>query len=164
MRKIALTIVCMAATYLMAAAQDIKTPSMGSDYKTAIGLKYWPGALTAKTFVAPNKSVEGLLYVFQYGVRATGLYEFNGDVEGIQGLKWYAGPGAHIGGWNKKWRDKYPTRENGVSIGIDGVLGVDYKINGLPINVSLDWQPSFTLVGYNYFEGAWGGLAIRYAF
>jgi len=156
--------IALIATVSISRAQNISTPSMGYDYKTAIGLKYWPGALTAKTFVAPNRSVEGLVSVFTYGFRVTGLYEFNNDVTGVQGLKWYAGPGVHIGGWNKKWQDKYPDRKAGVAIGIDGVLGLDYKFNGIPINVSLDWQPSFTFVGYNYFEGAWGGLAVRYAF
>ena len=49
-------------------------------------------------------------------------------------------------------------------VGIDGVLGLDYKVKGAPLDVSLDWQPSFNFVGYNYFEGGWGGLGIRYAF
>jgi hypothetical protein len=64
--------------------------------------------------------------------------------------------------WNNRWKDAYPTRESGVAIGVDGVLGLDYKINGAPINLSLDWQPSFTFSGYSYFEGGWGGLGIRY--
>ena len=63
-----------------------------------------------------------------------------------------------------KWKNEYSNRDNGVAIGIDGVLGLDYKIKGAPINLSIDWQPSFNLIGYNYFEGGWGGLAMRYAF
>ena len=49
-------------------------------------------------------------------------------------------------------------------IGIDGIIGLDYKIKGAPINVCLDWQPSFNFIGYNYFEGGWGGIGVRYAF
>jgi len=25
-----------------------------------------------------------------------------------------------------------------------------------------DWQPSFNIIGYQYFEGGWGGIGIRY--
>jgi hypothetical protein len=134
----------------------------GSTYSTAIGVKVYPGSISVKHLFEQNKAVEGLLYLWNYGVRATALYEIHGDINGAPGLKWYLGPGAHIGFWNSNWRDVYPTRESGLSLGIDGVIGLDYKINGAPINISLDWQPSFNLIGYTYFEGGWGGLGIRY--
>ena len=74
------------------------------------------------------------------------------------------GPGAHIQFWNDDWRRNNPNDDDGVAIGIDGVLGLDYKIGGAPINLSLDWQPSFNFVGKTYFEGGWGGFAIRFTF
>ncbi len=138
--------------------------SMGSSYTTAVGVKIYPGALSVKHFTASNRAIEGLGYFWQYGFRVTGLYEIHGDINGAPGLKWYVGPGAHIGTWNDKWKKDYPSRESGLQLGIDGVLGLDYKFNGAPINLSFDWQPSFNFVGYNYFEGGWGGLGIRYTF
>lgn len=138
--------------------------NLGSDYKTALGFKFYPGAVSIKHFVKDNAALEGLAYFWNYGARVTGLYEFHGDFSGAKGLKWYAGGGAHVGFWNDKWKNAFPARESGVALGIDGVVGLDYKFTGAPINVSLDWQPSFNLVGYNYFEGGWGGLAIRYTF
>ena len=48
--------------------------------------------------------------------------------------------------------------------GVDGVLGLDYKFNGAPINMSLDWQPSFEFGTNRGFYGNWGGLGIRYTF
>ncbi|HEY8687835.1 MAG TPA: hypothetical protein VIM07_01270, partial [Chitinophagaceae bacterium] len=50
------------------------------------------------------------------------------------------------------------------SIGVDGVLGLDYKIPSAPLNLSLDWQPSIEFGnGFNNgFSGNWGGIAIRY--
>jgi len=82
----------------------------------------------------------------------------------VEGLKWYIGGGGHAGVWSDYWKNKYPTRPGGLSIGVDGVIGVDYKIQGVPLNLSFDWQPSFNIIGYNYFEGGWGGLGIRYTF
>ncbi len=136
----------------------------GSSYKTALGVKFYPAGITLKHFTQTNRALEGIGYFWEDGFRFTGLYEIHGDFNGANGLKWYVGPGAHIQFWNEDWKRRYPGRDKGVAIGVDGVLGLDYKITGAPINLSLDWQPSFNFVGYTYFEGGWGGFAIRYTF
>lgn len=136
----------------------------GSDYKTALGVKVYPGAISVKHFLKPGAAIEGLGYVYSDGFRLTGLYELHNNLGDVQGLKWYVGGGAHIGVWSDSWKNKYPNRNGGLAIGIDGVIGLDYKITGAPLNLSFDWQPSFNLIGYNYFEGGWGGLGIRYTF
>lgn len=138
--------------------------SNGSTYTTALGAKFYPGGITLKHFSGENKALEAIGYFWRDGFRVTGLYEIHGDFKDVEGLKWYIGPGVHIGAWNENWRNRYPNRDGGVAIGIDGVLGLDYKFKGAPINMSIDWQPSFNLIGYTYFEGSWGGLAIRYTF
>ncbi len=131
-------------------------------YQTALGVKIYPGAFTIKHFIADDKALEGLAYIGSDGFRITGLYEFYGDITGVPNLRWYAGPGAHIGFWSNEWVSKYPDRNSSAAIGVDGVLGLDYKISGVPLDVSLDWQPSFNFVGYSYFEGGWGGIGLRY--
>ena len=152
------------ASIIFTAAFNAKAQNTGSSYQTALGIKFYPGAVSLKSFIAPNRALEGLGYFYGDGFRLTGLYEIHGDIEGAEGLKWYVGPGAHIAVWNDTWKKANPDRNSGVAIGIDGVLGLDYKFKGAPINMSLDWQPSFNFVGYNYFEGGWGGLAVRYTF
>lgn len=149
---------------MIAFTQITKAQSMGSSYKTAIGVKFYPTALSVKHFTASNKAIEGLGYFYNDGFRVTGLYELHYNIDGAEGLKWYIGPGAHIGVWNDDWKKQYPDRNSSVAIGIDGVLGLDYKIKNAPLNISFDWQPSLNLIGYTYFEAGWGGLAIRYTF
>ena len=136
----------------------------GSDYKTALGVKVYPGAVSVKHFFKTNTAIEGLGYISSNGFRLTGLYELHNYLGNVEGLKWYIGGGGHMGIWSDTWKTKYPAREGGLSIGIDGVIGLDYKIPGAPLNLSFDWQPSFNVIGYNYFEGGWGGLGIRYTF
>jgi hypothetical protein len=131
-----------------------------SDYKTAIGVKFYPGAFTLKHFIkADQHALEGLLYLWDRGTRITGLYEFHNEINPVNGLKWYVGPGAHVGFYNNKYG-------GGSSFGVDGVLGLDYKFAKAPINLSLDWQPSVEFNSNydngNRFQGDWGGLAIRY--
>ncbi len=141
--------------------QNVET---GSTYETAAGFKYYPASVTIKSFVNQTAAVEGLVSFWDYGIRFTGLYEFYKDINTVEGLKWYVGPGVHFGFWNNHWSAKYPDRDDGIMIGVGGVIGLDYKIKNIPVNLSLDWQPSLTFVGYNYFEAGWGGIAVRYAF
>lgn len=138
--------------------------SKGYNYETALGIKFYPTSVSIKHFTTEKVAVEGLAYFWDEGVRFTGLYEIYGDIAGAPGLRWYAGPGVHVQFWNDKWKHHYQGRDAGIAIGIDGVLGLDYKFNDVPINLSVDWQPSFNFIGYNYFEGGWGGLGIRYTF
>lgn len=137
-------------------------PHQARGYKTAVGLKLYPVAISVKHFLEENRAIEGLFYLWNYGIRLTGLYEIHRPIHQAEGLKWYVGAGAHIGFWNQHWEYIYPDRANSINGGIDGVIGLDYKIKDVPVNISLDWQPSFNIVGYSYFEPAWGGLAIRY--
>lgn len=160
MRKLFVIITLISIT----AGAGAQKMAMGTTYKTAIGVKFYPGSISVKSFTQKNISLEGLAYFWNYGMRFTGLYEINGDINGAEGLKWYVGPGAHIGYWNDHWKNAFPARDGGLMFGVDGVLGLDYKVKGAPLDVSIDWQPSFNFIGYNYFEGGWGGLGIRYAF
>jgi hypothetical protein len=124
-----------------------------------LGLKFYPTGVTLKHFLTGNHALEGIGYFYNYGTRITGLYEIYGDINNAPGLRWYIGPGAHVGFYNTKYG-------GGSSAGVDGVLGLDYKVTNAPLNLSLDWQPSFEF-GDNFnngFSGGWGGFGVRYTF
>ena len=154
------TIILAAIILALSVSKTYAQKNMGSqDYKTSFGVKFYPGAFTLKHFVDDRSAVEGIAYFYKYGARITGLYEIHGDITGASGLKWYIGPGAHLGFYSNKYG-------GAKSVGVDGVLGLDYKLAEAPINLSLDWQPSFEF-GNKYnngFNGNWGGFAIRYVF
>ncbi len=63
MKKTLFAIFMVAATCQMVHAQ-----SMGSDYKTAVGIKFYPGGLTVKSFIKPNVALEGLGYFYADGL------------------------------------------------------------------------------------------------
>ncbi len=130
-------------------------------YKSALGAKFSSGvAATYKTFVNSSHALEANTTFFREGIRLVGLYEFHFySFDKAPGLAWYIGPGAHVGFWKRNFRDKYNST---VDVGIDGVLGLDYKIPGAPINLSLDWQPSYSVVGSAGLSPQLGGFAIRY--
>lgn len=123
------------------------------DYKTAVGLKLWDGGgITLKTFFKEDRALEFIGFFNRYGTRITGLYEFHGDLNTEGNLKWYMGVGGHVGLY----------KLNTTIVGIDGVIGIDYKFNNMPLNLALDWQPSFEFYKGYGFSGNWGGLAVRY--
>lgn len=144
--------------------QSAKAQATGSTYKTAIGFKFAPSAITVKHFIKPNAALEGLGYFWKDGFRFTGLYEWHGDIRGAAGLKWYVGGGAHLDFWDDEYRNN-SSHDGSVGFGLDGVLGLDYKFKGAPINLSVDWMPSVTFAGDDTYSNVnWVGIAFRFAF
>ena len=127
MRKaILLSSVAMMFCVLTVSAQ--KSGARGSSYTTALGVKFYPGAVTLKHFIKSDVALEGVAYFFDRGLRVTGLYEFHGDINGAPGLKWYIGPGAHVGFYNDRYYRDNNKGTSYVGIGIDGVLGLDLSL------------------------------------
>ncbi|MFY7840529.1 MAG: hypothetical protein ACOVP7_09640 [Lacibacter sp.] len=151
MKKLFLAIL-LSSAFFFAQAQNETANS--PEYKTAIGAKLWTGGgVSVKTFIKDNNALEFIGYFDRYGTRITGLYEIHGNLSSEGALKWYVGPGAHVG-----------LYKGITAVGIDGVVGVDYKFTNMPLNLALDWQPSFELGSgtRNGFNGNWGGFAIRF--
>jgi hypothetical protein len=156
MRKISFSLVLL---FIGFASFAQSRSANSSSYRSALGVKVWDGGgISFKHFFnGSNNAGELIGYFWSHGSRITGLYEIHGPISGASGLKWYIGPGVHIGFYNTKWGD-------GTFAGIDGVIGLDYKFNGAPINMSIDWQPSFEFGEGRGFYGSWGGLGVRYTF
>ena len=153
--------------FIVISTQAQSRSSHSSSYTTALGVKVWDGAgISLKHFFnGSNNAGELIGYFYKHGFRLTGLYEIHGDINGAPGLKWYLGPGAHIGFYDAGYMHRgYYYSDSRTHIGIDGVIGLDYKFNGAPINMSIDWQPAFEFGDGGGFYGSWGGLGIRYTF
>lgn len=131
-------------------------------YKQALGIKFPGGfSFTYKNFVRPTQNIELQANIWQKGFRTSALYEFNYPITDLDGLRLFFGPGAHVGFWAARYKEQY---NNSADIGVDGIIGVDYKFADFPINISVDWQPSIVLIGNSTFTPNIGGLAIRYTF
>jgi hypothetical protein len=133
----------------------------GQTYTNAVGIKFFPTAISFKHFLDDNTALEGLASFWNSGFRVTGLYELYGDISSdIPGFRWYVGPGAHVGAFGS---DRYRGRvytSGELSIGIDGIAGVEYKFSGAPIAVSADLQPLLELNGP--YVDLWGGIGVKY--
>jgi hypothetical protein len=143
---------------------SVKQSGAQSLYNQAIGIKAPVGiSLTYKKFLTTNNNLEAMLTVAHKNIRATGLYEFNFySFKNIPSLSWFVGPGIHFGAWEREATDTKSSSKTEADIGIDGIIGFDYKFNG-PVDVSIDWQPSVTIAG-SAASPSYGGIAIRYVF
>lgn len=160
MKKIGLLILSMTLVISITNAQNKTANSL--TYKTAAGVRIWNGGgLTLKTFLDEKNAAEFIGFFGSKSTRITGLYEIHGDLNTETNLKWYIGPGAHVGFYKAGYKDE---TDNNTLFGIDGVVGLDYKFKNLPFNISLDWQPSFEFRSGFGFNGDWGGLSARYTF
>ena len=155
MRKFLILLIALCSTSAIVNAQ--------STYSRAIGVKV-PGGFSAtyKQFITETNNVEAQLTLWNKGYRASALYEFNFySFKNVEGLAWFVGPGLHIGFWKDTYEKDYDSRAD---FGVDGIIGFDYKFKDIPVNVSVDWQPSITLVGSAGFTPSYGGIAVRYTF
>jgi hypothetical protein len=73
-------------------------------------------------------------------------------------LNWYYGGGASIGSYKRRDFD------GEVFFSADGVIGLDYKFNGAPINLALDWRPRLEITPNSGLSSNDLGLAIRFTF
>jgi len=132
-------------------------------YTKAIGVKMFPGALSYKHFTKNNKAVEAIGYLTLDGFSISLLKEFHNPVPDVEQLSWYYGYGGHLGIWSDEWkRTNVGTGNSNIAVGFDGIIGLDYKFSNAPFNVSIDWQPSFSII-QSYFNNQ-GGISIRYTF
>ena len=134
------------------------------DYQTSAGVRgTFVSGLTVKHFTRQEAALEGILSFGQWGMTITGLFEKHAQAFEVEGLNWYYGGGGHIGTWNDDYPLMSETGDNFV-IGLDGIIGLEYKIQEIPICLSADYKPSLNLTGYPGFWGYGGALSVRYTF
>ncbi len=163
MKKFLFTLALVGACIFTASSQD---------YKSAIGLRLGsPNSISYKHFLSQNNAIEVFLgyrrqSAFINFLNVGVLYQVHNRINGAEGLRWYYGGGATVFFWNYD-RDVYASDlYNNLNIGIMGNLGLDYKFVDLPLNLSLDWTPTFVIgdAYYDKFRGDYYALSARYTF
>jgi hypothetical protein len=121
-----------------------------AQYNSSIGIRIGgTSGVTAKYFYKPTNAIEGIIGTFGNGFSLTGLMEKYTPVYNASGLYVYYGGGAHIAFYNgKDYNNSYFGREidyhrnNGVGFGINGIVGLEYRLpEDIPIAISLDLKP-----------------------
>jgi hypothetical protein len=120
-----------------------------AQYRTAIGVRLGgTSGFALKQQIMKPLYIEGILGTFGDGFSITGLLEKNMGFNNARGLYLYYGGGAHIAFYNGReiynsrfGRDVKYHASNDVAIGINLILGLEYKLPTLPLAFSLDLKP-----------------------
>lgn len=121
----------------------IHTTMQAQDYSSAIGVRINNGmsGVSFKHKMNPTDAIEAVLSIpYDGGIGILGLYERHLPVID-EGFNFYYGAGANIGSYDFDNKTRF-------AMGIDGVVGLEYKINAVPLAFSLDYAPNLNLIGY----------------
>lgn len=130
---------------------DPMRPAIGkSSYNTAIGLRAGEtSGMTIKHFMSERDAFEGIIGMWPYALGVTALYERHETAFNLEGMNWYFGGGGHatfgtgrVYYWDRYGdRYYYRYRSGNMGLGVDGILGLEYKIKAIPFALSLDIKP-----------------------
>lgn len=138
------------------------------EYNSAIGLRLgYPLSVSYKKFLNESNALEVFAgyrgYSFYNWFSVGAAYQIHKPINGVDGLQWYFGGGASAFFYN--YDNGFDFGDSGsFGIGIQGNLGLDYKFDSAPINISADWMPTI-FIGNGYlsgFGGGYGALSVRY--
>jgi hypothetical protein len=163
----------LASLIIIANLLMIQNSQAQSDYKSAIGGRFGiPIAGSIKHFISQAGALEGYAGFRDAGSRHEysganivigGMYQHHFPIGNIEGFKWYIGGGVLVQFFNV---ENNPDDYSSTGFALNGVGGVDYKIKGIPLNLSADWMPAFFL-NKTYYDNAqlgYGAIAVRYVF
>ena len=128
------------------------------NYNSAIGVRLGPNTanitagFTLKHFINENTALEAIIGV-NNGLGICGLYEKHFDIEAVKNLQWLAGFGGYVA-----------FTGSNTAIGGAGIIGLDYKFEEIPLNVTLDWKPELNIISKVGFEASGIGLSARFTF
>lgn len=141
--------------------------AQAQEYNTAVGVRISPfWGVTAKHFINSTDAVEGILHSRWNAFKLTALWERHTQAFDEPGLNFYYGLGAHLGAsGNRYYNDRFAGGGRFI-LGLDGILGLEYTIQdqAVPLNISLDWKPTFDFAPFAHFWGSELALSVRYTF
>lgn len=141
-------------------------------YQSAIGLRLgYPSAVSYKFFLNETNAIEMYggyrsrsVYIYRWTALGVGVtYQIHNDLSDVlDGLTWFYGGGAGVSFYTYSNSDYFADSDD-LGVSVHGTIGLDYSFANAPVNLSLDWKPTFSLIGYdNGFGAGFGALSVRY--
>ncbi len=126
--------------------------SHAQKYRTAIGPRVESSrfGISIQQKIHERSTLEGIGTVGKNEFSGTLLYEWHRPLLGER-FNYYFGGGAHLG----------VLKDYGVFTGGDIILGVEYKVNGLPFLLSADIKPAVH-INHEDWVGLSSGISVRY--
>jgi hypothetical protein len=143
---------------VLLAIGSLCNPVSAQDYKVAIGVRFssasptLSNSVSVKYFMDESNAIEGLVsFGNRFGIG--GLYERHQIIGATPAFKWFYGGGGYVG-----------FQDGQTWLGPTGVIGLDYKFQNAPLNLSLDWKPELDIIPKINFVPDAFALTARFTF
>ena len=165
MKKVTFVLLVLICSF-SAFSQRAKKPN---PYHFGIGAAFYPAlkepyAVDFKFYTKGGHSLEFIGYNLETAYRVTALFNPYFPISRDGSLRMVVGPGVHVGVWKKEFKtNSYTTNP---IVGVDGILGMEYRIPKVPLSFQIHFQPSADLAGNNeyYYDKKWAGAVVRFVF
>lgn len=156
------------------AALVISSSVVFAQYDFAIGLRTGgTSGITIKKNYGKS-AIEGIAGFWHDGFSATSIWTRNTTAFSQPHLNFYYGVGGHLSIYGDRFNTKsgiswysHPRgyQDGGFGLGIDGTIGIEYKIKDAPIAFSFDLKPYLEILnGGDVIYATDPGLGIKVAF
>ena len=157
------------------------TSSLAQEYKNSAGFRIGQtDGFTYKRFLTDNGAVEFMLGFGGYdkGLRAYSNYQWNYQIPAqfTNNMYLYYGVGGHVGYIRANLGKEYYENDSSIvtkneeksyyAIGVDGIVGLEYRIYTVPLTVSVELKPYFDFYDLRYTKwDFWDfGFTVKYIF
>lgn len=136
-------------------------------YQNAVGIRGgWYNGITFRHSISESKYLEGIFTSRWRGFNLTGLYEIQKPLK-EDGFDWYYGAGLHIGSFNRYYyydhgNPHYLDQGHVLTLGLDGIIGLEYTFSEIPLNLSLDIHPLIELADGGFWPWYDAALSARF--
>lgn len=119
-----------------------------------------------------NSAVEGIVGFWHDGLSVTALWKKSAMAFDVSNLNWYYGIGGHVSVYGENfdgkggiswYRHPHEIHDGKVAFGVDGIVGLEYKIPQLPFAFSFDIKPLVEAVyeeGLSFFLDPGAGIKV----
>jgi len=154
-------------------------PAQAQQYDRSGGVRLGGSSgLTFKKFIVNEQAIEAIVSNRENGIQLTVMYLMHQpmNVSFNDNFFFYYGVGGHVGSENHGGIDKElsntdPTNFNYaeksyLTMGIDGMIGIEYRMLNVPITLSLDLKPYLNYLGFKKVKADFwdASIAIKYVF
>jgi hypothetical protein len=159
-------IICLFAVFIL--STTVNSQSLSNNYHFALGLR--AGETSGLTFKFKTNTTSGVELIAGFWTdwfNFTALFEKNVQAFNVEGMNWYYGGGGHISILTNHIRNdgRYYNRGEDYALGVDGIIGLEYKIPPIPFAVSFDLKPLIEVYrNGDVYVGLDPGIGIKFTF
>ncbi|HAJ98833.1 MAG TPA: hypothetical protein DCM62_02290 [Bacteroidales bacterium] len=133
-------------------------------YQNALGLRVGVASgISFKHFISKTDAIELMVGFHHQSIQIGGLFQRHAQAFDIAGMQWYYGGGGFLGFYDGRYHPSWNAPGRFTVLGAMGVVGLEYKIEDIPISIGLDITPAIDIIPLTL---PWVGVnvVLRYVF